>query len=1098
MASLKYLALTVFCLLATVVVGQLLPPNDDQPRVIVSGVLLAHNFTDGTAVLTGGSISATSMNLRGNLWGKQAKFVGLTAQDTEVQNLHTESASLKELDVQTLTVSGDATFQADVSINGSLVAGASTLNQTTAKNLTVRGDWNIQGLLSTPNNIQVTADVNAGGHSMLHSDILANKSVTIQGNLTVAQNGYSESLYVSRTTRAGNVLIDDMARINDLLVNSTADFGANLNLGGNLSANGNVNFKLALSANDANIVANLSVGINATIGGDIQATNAQFSDVTATGDSTIGGSLSSGGKIQVNGSTSVSGSVAVTGDILARDLVQAVTGHFTTLDVDTATIVSLTSTFVTASSVHTVDSTVLGNFIVNGPSTMDTLTVKSSSTLHDVNADSVTTGSLTAENATVDTLTVTGPSSFKSMNIKSMLVAGRPSQTTGFSSSVETGFSDNITVVVSQGQTGQIQTLVGTTLYYSTISGTNGTFTDTQSDNANFTTAKATNGWVENLWTTEGTITHLTSVQIDAQLINATSDSTITELTANNLTSVTLTSAQGYLGTDVSQNVLTETVQATSATLNQLTSTSGTISWLQVGSGTVETLTADSASLQAVGGDQVAFSQGNIQTLTTINFQDSLMYNVTQGASTDWLFADFGELSQIDARTLYVTDSAWLQNATFNGDAQVYGASTFQKGFLAGESVLAALTVVSETTFSELNVAGPSFLTDLWVKRVSISDSFDATQATLGMTNATTLTTTNNATLTGSFNVTSKDSLMMGNLVVTGTTQFQTGSFSRIGTAVITTTDMEAFYMDVANGLFGAITTDQLVITKAAIFDRSISLAPMMGSPSASTHSFFTSIAPSVLTGYDESGKAFTVNAQTIFHSGQATVDQLVVTSPSDPTTAALRITGDGSVDFLEGALYFRNLDINGGVTFDNQQNVAWSPYGVTTTRSLSMTVPTFWFTYSDLIDRELDAPGRSLDPATFGQPSSGSDLITLAPGHYRVSASVKFATNSLADAAAVVVATAGIDAFSGTQSGGSVIWTQQCVASFGTITGVRSGGTCYFSGIVNVAAGQTTTLRTRAEWNYSSTPLTVSLVVDPASTVSVEQLFPRTSQNLS
>lgn len=563
-----------------------------------------------------------------------------------------------------------------------------------------------------------------------------------------------------------------------------------------------------------------------------------------------------------------------------------------------------------------------------------------------------------------------------------------------------------------------------------------------------------------------------------------------------NFTTDTLVASSGSIGNDISVSVVTKNITATNGTLDTLSSTSGTATWLQSSTGTISSLMATNAWLKNVTGNSLAFTNGNVTMLRTMDFSSSLMYNATNGSSADWVTAQVAKLANSTARTLYVTGNAWFQDATFRGDTRVRGDAALQKGFISGEAILATLTVVGDTSFADISVTGPSFLTDLWVKRVTISDSFQAQNATLVSANTTTLATTGAVNLTGAFNVTSRDSLLRGNLVVSGTTQFQTGSFSRIGTAIITTTDMEAFNMDVASGLFGSISVDDLTVTRAAIFDRSITLAPMLGSTSNSTFSFFTSIVPSVLVG-TSGGAPFFVNAASVFHSGFATVDQLVVTSPTDPTKAALRITGDGAVDLLEGNLYFRNLEVATGITFDNEQNVAFTRPDTVTTRTLAMAVPTYWFTYSDLMDRDLGAPGTWIDPATFGQPSNITDLLVLSNGQYRVSGSVKFTTSVPSDADSIVAVTAGVDAFVGTQSTGTASWKTECVANFGLVAGFPSLGTCYFSGIITVPAGTSMTLRSRANWNFSSVPVATSILVDPNSTLLVEELFERTSEKL-
>jgi len=1074
-----------------------MPPNDDNPRVIVSGTLLAKNFTDGTAVLTGGKISASSMNLRGTLIGADATFVGLTAEDTYVANITSESSTLRNLQVDQLVVSDDASFSANVSVNGSLTAGATNLNQTNVRDLTAKGEANIEGLLIAHSNIQVTADVNVGGSARFMSDVFANMTATVQRDLTVTKDAGSTSLYVAGTTTARSVHVKEMTRVQTLNITGNAEFGANLNLQSDLTVGGQANFKQALSANDANITNNLQVGMNATIRGDITSRNAQFGNLTVAKDSTVGGNLTTGGRIAVNGSATVAGSATVGGDIMASALVKAVSGDFTTLEVDTATIVALTSTFVSASTLNSADATVSGKFIVNGPATVDSLTVKSSSNLNGVNAQSFVTTTLNADSTTAVMLTVTGHTSLDTMHVKTMLVSGRPTESAGWFASFESAFADRFEAYETTGTHGTVSTIVGDTANFQNITGTTGDWENSWSQRAEIDNATVTSGIVTNLWGSEATITNLGDDRIFAMLINATGMTTVDYLQSSNLTTETLSSMTGMIGWDWSQTVDTENVTATNGTLDSLQSNAATITWEWSVNGTVTTLAADQAWFKNVTGENLAFTNGNITLLRTLDFSNTLMYNATQGSSADWVNAQVAKLGNTNAQTLYVTGNGWLANSTFRGDTEVQGFSTFEEGFISGEAVLGTLSVVGETSFSDLSVTGPAFLTDLWVKRVTISDSFEAASATLTNANTTLLTSTGDATFSGTFAVPSRDSLLRGNLVVTGTTQFQTGSFSRIGTAIITTTEMEAFNMDVANGLFGGITVDDLTVSRAAVFDRSIQLGPMIGSTSGSDFSFFTSIVPSVLVG-NVNNQPFFVNGQTIFHSGQATVDQLVITNPNDPTRASLRVTGDGAIDLIDGSLIFRNLEISNGVSFDNEQNLAFPPLTVTTTRTLALGVSNNWFTYSDLIDRDLGAPGAWIDPAPFVQPANATDLLTLQNGQYRVSGSVKFATSTASDRDAVVVTTAGVDAFTGTSSQGQTsVWSTECVSNFGLVAGARTVGSCYFSGIVTVPSGTQVTLRSRALWDYSSTAVATAITVDPASTLIVEELFERTSENL-
>ena len=126
------------------------------------------------------------------------------------------------------------------------------------------------------------------------------------------------------------------------------------------------------------------------------------------------------------------------------------------------------------------------------------------------------------------------------------------------------------------------------------------------------------------------------------------------------------------------------------------------------------------------------------------------------------------------------------------------------------------------------------------------------------------------------------------------------------------------------------------------------------------------------------------------------------------------------------------------------------------------------------------------------------TDLLVLANGQYRVSGSVKFTTSVPSDSDSIVAVTAGVDAFVGTGStSGTAVWKTECVANFGLVAGFPSVGTCYFSGVVTVTSGNTMALRSRANWNFSSAPVATSILVDPSSTLLVEELFERTSEKL-
>jgi len=640
-----------------------------------------------------------------------------------------------------------------------------------------------------------------------------------------------------------------------------------------------------------------------------------------------------------------------------------------------------------------------------------------------------------------------------------------------------------------------IKTLSGDSLNYHNITGMSATLTSYNSTNATIGVATINKAdihtlmglWANFTYVDASTVNTMNVTSDDADLENLYDD----KLWANRLSANSATidnTTAGYIETTILQasawGHFTD-LYSDDATVTSLTSTNATIT----------TLTSTDAQTLSEWSKNVTYQSGTITNIWSDQHKGKTAQ--LNGFDAGILYAHtYANITDTEAQTLTVTETSWIHgNASVMSDLTVNGFSVLSLGVIAGDSVIAALTVVGDTLTSTVDVTGPAFLTDMSVKKMTITDQFQTTTSSISNTTAVTLTTSGNFTVGGVLNVTG-DSRLGGNLVVQGTTQFQTGSFSRIGTAILTTTDMEAFNINVASGLFGALTVDDLTVNRAAKFDRSIALVKMLASNTDAPYSVFSSILPSTLTG-TEGGVSIEIQAATVLHTGQATVDALVFTASNDSTMATLRITGDGYMDFMGGELDFESLEISGGIVFENENNVAWARGDAVPSTNLVRGATAPFYVYNDLVDRDLVPPGVFYDPTRFAQPSDSAqqDLLTLFGGHYRVSGNVYFVLNSAATANARVIARAGVSAYLGTQSSGSAVWTTDCMANFQAVAGSTYGGSCFFDGIVIVDEASVMTLRTFAQWSFASATLGNTLRVDPISTILVEELFVRTSE---
>eukprot|EP01099_Mayorella_cantabrigiensis_P002989 TRINITY_DN234_c0_g1_i1.p1 TRINITY_DN234_c0_g1~~TRINITY_DN234_c0_g1_i1.p1 ORF type:complete len:873 (-),score=205.53 TRINITY_DN234_c0_g1_i1:164-2782(-) len=818
------------------------------------------------------------------------------------------------------------------------------------------------------------------------------------------------------------------------------------------------------------------------------------SNANLLGWETVHGSLTVRGDASTASNFTTNGTLSATGNITGGAKVLGVDAVFTNLMVDTSSIESLTATFVTATTLQAQDATAKNTFVVTGATTLETLNVHGASTLNDVNLVSLNTHELNSQQTTSGSLNSTQSATLTTVEVSTLLSAGTPSKTSGFHASFQNAFSDSLNAINFSGENATISSLTGTSLNYHNVSGWNTTLIDFTSTNATVGVADITDADIITLVGKWANFTHINATTVQTVNVTATM-ADIMDLWSVNITTQSLDTPVGNITTTTAGRIETNTLQATNGWFTELRSGVSTVTTLVSTNATVTDLNSATATTTSLWAKNLTYNTGVIDNIVSVQHMGKGAR--LNGFDTTSLYAySYANLTDTTTSILTVTESSWLlEDTTVKNDLLVEGFSSLDSGIIAGDSVIAALTVVGDTLTTSASVTGLAFLTDLEVKKMTITDSFDS--ATSQITNATlqSLVITSNLTVGGTFRV-SGDSRLGGNLVVSGTTQFQTGSFSRIGTAVLTTTDMEAFNINVAAGLFGALTLDDLTVHRTADFQRSIELVGMLSSSSGNPYSWFSSIRPTTLNGVS-GGAPIVIDAATVLHTGQSSIDALVFTSSTDPTLATLRVTGDGLLDFMGGSLNFDQIDIGDGIVFENENNVAWARGSAVPSTNLARGATAPIYIYSDLIDRDGVLPGQAYEPTRFAQPSNSLDLITLQPGHYRVSGAVYFVFDSAASANSRVIARGGVRAYLGTSSSATAIWDTDCAANFQSVSGSALGGSCFFDDVVVVDAGEVITLRSFAEWSFASVTLANTLRVDPSSTILIEEYFERTSQGL-
>jgi len=1093
MASLHFFAWVIFCFFLSAVVGQTpLEPGDGNLDV-AGGYVWADVLTDGITRITFGDITSHTLSLTRSLSAGQTTLQNLEVTSVSVADLFAWSLTSDSLTTGSVTATKPVPIEGDTTISGKFSANDTFLGATRATSLMVEGTANFGGAVFAQADAQVKGDLNAGGSFRAFGPATADLSVKIEDLLTVSGSASTASNWrVKDLTESLNVTADVVDT--RYLWAEKLDVSGDINVVKDVHA-GSLTVGKQTNAKSLQTTQTVTVGKNTTVSGWLFGQTATVtSNANLLGWETVHGSLTVRGDASTASNFTTNGTLSATGNITGGASVLGVDAVFTNLQVDTSSIETLTATFVTATTLQAQDATAKNTFVVTGATTLDTLNVVGASTLNDVNLVSLDTDELSSQQTTSGSLNSTQSATLTTVEVKTLLSAGTPSTTSGFHASFENAFSDDLNAVNFFGHNATIASLSGSSLNYHNVSGWNATLVDFMSTNASVGVVDITDADIITLVGDWANFTHINATTVQTMNVTATM-ADVMDLWSVNITTESLQTPIGNIDSTSAGKIQTQTFQATLGMFTELRSADATVVTLTATNATITDLNSADATTTSLWAKNLTYNTGVIDNIVSSQHMgNSARLN---GFDTTNLYAHtYANLTDTTASTLTVTESSWMsQNASVKTDLLVEGFSSLDSGIIAGDSVIATLTVVGDTLTTSASVTGLAFLTDLEVKKMTITDSFDS--ATSQITNATleTLLITSNLTVGGTFRVTG-DTRLGGNLVVSGTTQFQTGSFSRIGTAVLTTTDMEAFNINVASGLFGALTLDELTVRRTANFQRSIELVGMLSSSSGNPYSWFSSIRPTTLTGVID-GSPVVIDAATVLHTGQSSIDALVFTSSTDPTLATLRVTGDGLLDFMGGSLNFEEIDIANGIVFENENNVAWARSTAVPSTNLARGATAPIYVYSDLIDRDLVSPGQAYEPTRFSQPSNTMDLITLQPGHYRVSGAVYFVFDSAASANSRVIARAGARAYVGTSSSGTAVWDTDCAANFQSVSGSAFGGSCFFDDVLVVDAGEVLTLRSFAEWSFSSLTLANTLRVDPSSTILIEEYFERTSQGL-
>jgi len=172
-----------------------------------------------------------------------------------------------------------------------------------------------------------------------------------------------------------------------------------------------------------------------------------------------------------------------------------------------------------------------------------------------------------------------------------------------FLSSGQSAFGTSVTV------NGTVQNLSTTNGTITNLAATNGTIQNLSTTNGTITNLAATNGTIQNLSTVSGTITTL-----------AATNGTITTLAATNGTIQNLSTVSGTITTLAATNGTIQNLSTVSGTITTLAATNGTIQNLSTVSGTITNLAATNAAVTTYVGTDITLSNNFVGPyMSTVN-----------------------------------------------------------------------------------------------------------------------------------------------------------------------------------------------------------------------------------------------------------------------------------------------------------------------------------------------------------------------------------------------------------------------------------------------------------------------------------------------
>lgn len=239
--------------------------------------------------------------------------------------------------LESLKVSGDATFCGDVNVSGQttvnnfFVSGNATFaqdlfvcgNTTLLGDLYVSGNTTLNGNLLVEGTVTLNQDLYVSGNTTLNSDLFVEGNTTLNGNLFVSGNTTLTNLFVEGSATLSELkVLGNTTLCGDLLVQGDTTLEGHLFAGSGATIDGNLKV-----SGDTSLCGDLDVTGNTNFGGDVfiegdlgvSGNTTLYSDLLVKGDTTLSSLYVSGnttlqGNFQVEGSATLNGGLYVSGN----------------------------------------------------------------------------------------------------------------------------------------------------------------------------------------------------------------------------------------------------------------------------------------------------------------------------------------------------------------------------------------------------------------------------------------------------------------------------------------------------------------------------------------------------------------------------------------------------------------------------------------------------------------------------------------------------------------------------------------------------------------------------------------------------------------